>query len=286
MSATPPAHPPHQIWLYGHPVGHSLSPRIHNAAFKEQKLDFEYAARDVPPPALPDAVAELRSPLVRGANITVPHKQAVTPLLDELGAEASRIGAVNTIVNEDGRLIGHNTDVYGFRQALRSVLPSGASGLACLVLGAGGAARAVVAALVLDGAARIWVANRTLTQAKTLCDSASGWSAVPCVPLALVEAGSFAKRADLIVNATSLGLTDSFKELPLDVDTFHGSQVLLDIVYRGGSTPLVRMAQTKGIVAVDGKEMLLQQAARSYELWTGHKAPLQVMRENIEDRAR
>jgi shikimate dehydrogenase len=274
------------VWLYGHPVSHSLSPRIHNAAFRDQGLALRYLARDVTPEVLADAVLELRSPLVRGANITLPHKEAVVPLLDRLGPQAAKIRAVNTIVNENGRLIGHNTDVAGFKQALRSVIPGGGEGLKCLVLGAGGAARAVVGALLEDGAARIWVANRTLERAVSLCHMASDWSSAPCLPLALSETASRAKTVDIVVNATSLGLLDSVKELPIDVDTLHDGQVLVDIVYRSGITPLVEMVRMKGILAVDGKEMLVQQAARSYEIWTGRQPPLEVMRGNIEDRAR
>jgi shikimate dehydrogenase len=255
-----------RIWLYGHPVDHSLSPLIHNAAFRVQELHFEYLARDVPAELLTEAVADLRSSLVRGANITLPHKQAVMPLLDELAPEAERIGAVNTIVSEEGRLIGHNTDVAGFRKALRSVVSAGARGLSCLVLGAGGAARAVVAALLEDGAARIWIANRTMAHARLLCDAATRWGLAPCTPVPLAEVQDRVGEADLLVNATSVGISGSVKDLPLGVDTLHGGQVLVDIVYRNGLTPLVEMA-------------------RSYEMWTGRQAPLDVMREKVENRA-
>lgn len=282
----PAEHHALRVWLYGHPVDHSLSPGMHNAAFAEHQLPFEYVARDVPVELLAEAVGDLRSSLVRGANITLPHKQAVAPLLDELTAEAEKIGAVNTVVNEKGHLIGHNTDVAGFRQALRSVVPSGAKGLSCLVVGAGGAARAVVAALLEDDSGRIRIVNRTMEHARLLCDSASRWGSAHCTPVPFSEAEEWVGQADLVVNATSLGLSGSVKDLPLRVDTLHGGQVLVDIVYRSSLTPLVELARTKGIVAIDGKEMLLQQAALSYEMWTGRRAPLDVMREKIDNRAR
>ena len=225
LDQQPIEHHPLRVWLYGHPVEHSLSPLMHNAAFAEQKLRFEYVARDVPVDLLAEAVGDLRSSDVRGANITLPHKSAVIPLLDELATEAERIGAVNTVVNQKGRLIGHNTDVAGFRQALRSVLPSGARRLSCVVLGAGGAARAVVAALLEDGSGRICIANRTMEHARLLCDAASRWGAASCTPVPLTEAEDWVGEGDLVVNATSIGLSGSVKDWPLSVDTVHGGQV-------------------------------------------------------------
>ena len=160
------------VAVLGHPVAHSLSPRMHNAAFRAQGVDMVYLAFDVHPERLGAAVDGLRALGLRGANVTVPHKERVILLLDEVEPLAARLGAVNTIVNEDGRLMGHNTDVAGFREALRTVRPEGARGLRCLVAGAGGAARAVVAALIEDGAARIWVYNRTHARAVSLCETA------------------------------------------------------------------------------------------------------------------
>jgi shikimate dehydrogenase len=125
-----------------------------------------------------------------------------------------------------------------------------------------------------------------MEHARLLCDAASRWGAGLCTPLPLPDAEEWAGEADLVVNATSIGVSGSVKDLPLGVDTLHGGQVLVDIVYRSGLTPLVQMARTKGITAIDGKEMLVQQAARSYEMWTGRQAPLDVMREKIDNRAR
>ena len=272
---------PTVVWLFGHPVGHSLSPLMHNAAFKHHSLDMTYIARDVRPEELPTAVAELRSRLARGANLTLPHKQAVLPLLDEIDPEAARVGAVNTVVNEEGNLSGYNTDLEGFRRALREARTGGAEGVDCLVLGAGGAARAVVAALVKDRAAHIWVANRTKERAIALSADAEGWGVTTVSALSLNEVGGVAGKCAVVVNATALGLPHSVKDLPMDVDTLNRGQVLVDLVYGAEPTPLVEAARRRGLMAIDGKEMLVQQAALSYRLWTGIDAPLEVMRGSL-----
>jgi hypothetical protein len=147
--------------LFGHPIRHSLSPRIHNAALQVHGLDLVYLAFDVRPEELPAAISGIRALGIRGANLTVPHKEAALALLDEVDPLAARVGAVNTVVNGDGQLMGYNTDIFGFSAALRTVMPEGAKGRDCLVIGAGGAARAVVAALVEDGAATVYVNNRS-----------------------------------------------------------------------------------------------------------------------------
>lgn len=275
---------PTVVWLFGHPVGHSLSPLMQNAAFRHLGLDMKYTARDVEPHELAAAVAGLRSPLARGANLTLPHKQGVLSLLDEIEPEAARIGAVNTVVNEGGRLLGHNTDLGGFLSALRLVRTGGAAGVDCLVLGAGGAARAVVAALVKDGAVHVWVANRTKERAVALSEAADGWGTTAVCGLSLADVPSVTGSCDVVVNATSLGLPDAVKDLPLDVDTLHSGQVLVDLVYGTEPTPLVEAARRKGLLAIDGKEMLVQQAALSFRLWTGINAPLEVMRGSISGR--
>ena len=271
------------VWLLGHPVSHSLSPRMHNAAFREQNVNLHYLARDVPPEGLSGAVFDLRSPHVRGANVTVPYKSTVIPLLDALAPKAAKVGAVNTVVNDEGRLCGHNTDVDGFTRALRAVLPAGARGLACLVLGAGGAARAVVAALLEEGADQVFVANRDIERAVALCLSASAWGPTHCVAFALHQASTLTREADLIVNATSLGLPDSVKDFPIDVDTLHSGQVLIDLVY--GTEPTALVAGSSGARALSpstAKRCSCNRRPLSYRLWTGVEPPLDVMRESID----
>jgi shikimate dehydrogenase len=274
------------VGLLGHPVDHSLSPRIHNAAFRAQGVDAVYLAFDVLPEELGRAVAGLRALRMRGANVAMPHKEAVLGLLDEIDPLSARIGAVNTIINDSGRLIGRNTDVPGFGAALRSVLPSGARGSHCLLVGAGGGARAVVAALLEQEAAHVWIYNRTFERAGALCASARAWGATTCEAIPEDRVREVVRRADLIVNATSLGLARPVKEFAVPVDILNSSQVLVDLAYGSGATALVEAARAKGTVAIDGTEMLVMQAASSYRLWTGLEPPVDAMRASIDSRER
>lgn len=230
---------PKVVWLLGHPVSHSLSPLIQNAAFQHCGLDVTYGLRDVESAGLGTALDALRTPACLGANITVPHKQQIVDLLDDLDPHAASIGAVNTVVNTDGTLTGYNTDAQGFLLALRDLLEKSVSGLDLLVLGAGGAARAVVAALVLDGASSVHVANRTLERAQSLCTTAKDWGQTTCVAVPLDQVRSVAAECQVIVNTTSLGMAHSVKHLPIDVDILRSGQVVFDLVYGAGPTPLV-----------------------------------------------
>jgi shikimate dehydrogenase len=188
---------------------------------------------------------------------------------------------VNTIVNDQGSLIGHNTDVAGFRAAMRKVRPQGAQGLRCLVVGAGGAARAVVAALIEDRAAEIWIHNRTRQRAVALCESATIWGASRCEVAAAADLRGLAQGVDLLVNATSVGLSPTVKESAVPVDIVDSHHLVLDVVYGPRPTALVATAAARGAVALDGREMLVMQAADSYRLWTGLEPPLQAMREAL-----
>lgn len=270
------------VGLIGHPVDHSLSPRIHNAAFRAQNVGLVYLAFDVAPGYLADAFAGIRALGFHGVNVTVPHKEAVLDLLDEVDPLAGRVGAVNTVVNHAGRLKGYNTDVTGFAQALKRVVPGGAQGLHCVVAGAGGAARAVLAALIDDGAARVSVFNRTPARAESLCHAASAWGRARCEAVSERELSVVAAHADLLVNATSVGLGAEVKDSPVPVDILHSGLAVVDLVYGAGSTRLVREARVRGARAVDGVEMLLAQAGQAYRLWTGNEPPMDVMRASIE----
>ncbi len=270
------------VAVLGHPVAHSLSPRMHNAAFRAQSVDMVYLAFDVHADRLGEALDGLRALGLRGANITVPHKERVILLLDAVEPLAARLGAVNTIVHDDGRLIGHNTDVAGFREALRTVRPEGARGLSCFVAGAGGAARAVVAALIEDGAARIWVHNRTHARSVTLCEAARDWGESQCEAIGDADVRAIARDAQLLVNATSVGLSPSVKDSAIPVDILDSHHLVMDVVYGPHPTALVASAAAVGAIALDGREMLVRQAADSYRLWTGLEPPLQVMRGSLE----
>jgi shikimate dehydrogenase len=271
------------VGVLGHPVGHSLSPRMHNAALRAQGVDMVYLAFDVVPARLPEAVAGLRALGFRGANVTIPHKETIAGLLDEVEVTAQRIGSVNTVVNDQGRLLGYNTDRGGFAAALRTVRAEGAAGLRCFVAGAGGAARAVVAALMEEGAPEILICNRTFERGASLCAQAASWGNASCVALAEKDAAAGAATCDLLVNATSVGLSQSIKESAIPVDILHSNQIVMDLVYGPSPTTLVREAKARGATAIDGKEMLVMQAAGSYELWTGRRAPVDVMRQSLDE---
>ncbi len=267
------------VCLLGHPARHSRSPLIHNAAFERQGVDMAYLAFDVAPADLESAVRGLRALGVVGANVTVPHKEAVLPLLDFVDPVAQTIGAVNTIMSEDGRLCGYNTDMKGFLIALERAWGRGPAGSRCLVLGAGGAARAVVSGLATAGAAHIWVFNRTAARSHDLCTQVGSWSKGACRPILEDELAQAAAQADVIVNATSIGMGDSVKLSPIAVDVVTRRHVVADLVYGREPTALVARARSLGAICLDGLEMLVQQAALSYELWTGRMAPVDLMRE-------
>lgn len=271
------------VCLLGHPVDHSRSPVMHNAAFMAQGIDMRYLAFDVVAEALPAAVAGLRALGVVGANVTVPHKEAIVPLLDAVDAAALRIGAVNTIVNREGFLTGYNTDIDGFLTALEQAGGRSPRGARCLVLGAGGAARAVVAGLAQAGASDIVVYNRTASRARDLSAVAKSWNMAPCHPVGESGLRQAAGQADIIVNATSLGMGDTVKVSPLPVDTVHGRQVIMDLTYGPRPSALIQGGRSVGAMCVDGVEMLVQQAAGSYLLWTGRVAPIGRMRDEVQN---
>lgn len=272
------------VGVLGHPVRHSLSPQIHNAAFAAQGVDMVYVAFDVAPEQLAEALSGIRALGIRGVNVTVPHKEAVVALLDQIDPPAARIGAVNTVVNDQGRLTGFNTDATGFTEALRSLLPGGARGLRCMLAGAGGAARAVLAALIADQAAGVCVYNRTFERAAALCRDAAEWGPTECEAVSEERLRAVAPSADVLVNATSVGLASEVKDFPVPVDIVHSGLTVVDLVYGKGPTGLVQAARARGARAVDGMEMLLMQAGQSYRLWTGLQPPMDAMRASIERR--
>lgn len=262
------------VGLLGDPVAHSRSPQLHNAAFAALGLDYVYVPFAVTACDLPAAVAGLRALGLRGANVTVPHKVAAASLLDELDETAAALGAVNTIVVEGGRLRGFNTDVAGFRRALVEAWEAAAgaetvAGRRALVLGAGGAARAVALALADLGLATT-VANRTLSNAERLV-----------APLTTLDA-AFVRAHDVLVNATTLGLAGQGKVPAALADNVVRRQVVVDLVYGEGPTDFLAAARARGAGTVDGLSMLVWQAAAAFELWTGVPAPVQVMRDAAE----
>lgn len=269
--------------LLAWPAGHSLSPAMHDAAFRELGIAARYEAREVPPEGLAEAVAELRGPGVLGANVTVPHKEAVLALLDGLEPEAAAIGAVNTIVRADGGLRGANTDGAGFLRALRQDAGFDPAGAEVLLLGAGGAARAVAHALLGAGAARVGLHNRTPERAAALAAAFAERG-----ELRVLEAGELSgglERADLLVNTTSVGMARGGRDpdvSPLPAGLLPRRALVVDLVYRPARTRLLREAEAAGLPTQNGLPMLVYQGAEAFERWTGRAAPVAVMRAAAE----
>lgn len=260
------------VYLLGHPVEHSLSPAMHNAAFRALGLSHSYEAFDVTADALPAAVQRVRSGELLGANVTVPHKEAVMTLVDTWDGPTAEIGAANTLSRTaDGkRVLASNTDAVGFAYATRNLAFDGAR---VLLLGAGGAARAVLVALLVRGA-HVAIANRSPERARTLA------RAIPHPVERTPRVIDWATRGDLaetdvVVNATSLGLHG---EDPLDGAPLRRGLTVVDLIPTAVATPLVKRARASGLDVVDGLPMLLQQAASSFKIWTGQDAPVDVMR--------
>jgi shikimate dehydrogenase len=268
------------IALLGHPVAHSISPRFQQAALDALGLDVRYEAWDTPPADLPIAVERLRSGSVLGANVTVPHKVEVLRLIDWPDAIAERVGAANTIVRRDSQLYATNTDVAG---VLRALGDAGVDleGRDVVLLGAGGAARAVMVALRTAGAAHVTIANRSEDRARSLASLTGGGLGVDVCPLdasapALVEA---MERASAVIHSTTLGMRHGPNEqaTPVPAGLFHPGQVAFDLVYVPERTPFLAAAERGGAQPLGGLAMLVHQGAAAFERWTGQEAPLDVM---------
>ena len=258
--------------VIGWPVGHSLSPSMHNAAFRALGLDWAYLAFPIEPDHLEPAVRGLFRAGCAGLSVTIPHKQAVLACCDELTPAVQAIGAANTLVPlADGRIRGDNTDAQGFLRALDEAAPVDLAGAEVLMIGAGGAAKAIAFALRERGA-RLRVANRTAAKAEALGD------VVPFTPDAIDEA---AASAAVVVNASSLGLGSDDVPADLPVDSLAPGTVAYDIVYRQEPTPWLAAAAARGARTVDGLGMLLHQGAAAFSQWTGVEPPLDAMRAGL-----
>ncbi|MFP5343559.1 MAG: shikimate dehydrogenase [Candidatus Limnocylindria bacterium] len=271
-----------RVVLIGHPVAHSLSGAMQQAAFDALGIDATYELWDRAPIALADAITELHGDGFLGANVTIPHKERVVPLVDRLTEEASATGAVNTITREGKRLIGHNTDVPGFRVALDALVGKQKMPRAAVVLGAGGGARAVVHGLITEGFTRIVVFNRHLHRAEGLVKH-FGRSAAHMELRAMPWHESIIEaelaKTKVLVNATSIGLTADVSPIP--ASTLHGDLLVLDLIY--STTRLLQDAAAAGCSTADGELMLLHQGAAAFTLWTGQPAPLELMRTKLAE---
>jgi shikimate dehydrogenase len=262
--------------IIGDPVHHSLSPGMQNAAFSALGLDCTYIAFRVPAPELQESIASLRAINMAGFNVTIPHKVSVMQYLDELDATAKKAGAVNTVNNVDGVLKGYNTDIAGFIEPLRRRKVN--FDTTVLLLGAGGAARAIVAALAEEKTAKLLIANRGVKKADDLARHANELG-LKCETMPLEKAQDAAPGAGIIVNATSIGLGN--EPSPIDSEHIKKGSIVYDIVYRPIVTDLLEQAKFAEANVVYGYEMLLEQGARAFEIWTSMRAPRDVMNKNL-----
>jgi shikimate dehydrogenase len=271
-----------RVVLIGHPVAHSLSGAMQQAAFDAAGIPATYELWDRAPLELADAVAELRGDEFLGANVTIPHKEKAAGLVDRLTEEAHATGAVNTITREGKRLVGHNTDVPGFRVALDTLVGKQRMPRAAVLLGSGGGARAVVHGLVSEGFTRIVVFNRHLHRAEAMVRFFSRSAAhmeLRAMPWheSIIEAEL--AKAKVLVNATAVGLHGD--ETPIPGELIPSDLLVMDLIYNPPQSRLLRDAAAAGCQVLSGETMLLHQGAAAFTLWTGQPAPLSLMHEKL-----
>jgi shikimate dehydrogenase len=270
-----------RVGLIGFPLAHSLSPLIQGVAFAHHGLPERYELWETEVSRLEERVRGLRADDFLGANVTIPHKETVMPYLDELDALVEKTGAVNTIVNKEGRLFGHNTDVTGFARALAEAGFS-AQGSRAVLLGAGGAARAVGVALLEAGIAEIALSDIVPARSEALAATLRSLAPAVVIRAHALDDESFRKATTacrLLVNCTPVGMRHSGSEgqLPLDTEMLPSGALVFDLVYNPPVTPLLAAARSRGARVVGGLSMLVYQAAASFKLWTGLAAPEDLM---------
>lgn len=270
--------------LFGYPVEHSFSPAMHNAAYEKLGLNWVYVPYGVQPDRLQQAVEGIRSLELAGVNVTVPHKQNMLPLLDEIDPAARITGAVNTVVNVRGKLHGYNTDGPGFIRSLETGANFSPRGKSVLLVGAGGAARAVAIALALAGVDSLYITNRTPERAEGLARDVSeacqikthvlpGGNELPEERVAAV---------DLVVQTTSIGMSPRVDQAPeFPYAALNPGQLVCDLVYNPEKTQFLQRAAAQGARTLNGLGMLLYQGVLAFELWTGRPAPVDIMRETL-----
>jgi shikimate dehydrogenase len=274
-----------RLVLIGHPVAHSVSAGMQQAALDAAGIDARYELVDVPVAGLGEAIEGLRDDAYLGANVTIPHKERVVPLVDRLTEDAQATGAVNTITREGRRLVGHNTDVPGFKAALDELVGRQKMPRTAVVLGAGGGARAVVLGLITAGFQRVVVFNRHLHRAEGMVRF-FGRSAAHMELRAMPWHESIIEvelsKAKVLVNASSVGLGSDVSPIPAEL--MPPELLVLDLVYRPRTTRLLADAAAAGATAtMNGEVMLLHQGAAAFELWTGQPAPLELMRSRLQE---
>jgi shikimate dehydrogenase len=267
---------------FGQPVEENPTGVMQEAGFRELGLNWRYLTIEVPPAKLREAIAGARAFGMRGLNLTIPHKVAVMQYLDEIAPDAALIGAVNTVRREGERLIGENTDGKGFLHGVRSDAGVDPRGKRAVVLGAGGAARAIVTELALAGAAEVLVLNRSVERGSAMVADLAAKTGRPIRFEPWRGIYSVTAGADLLVNATSIGLFPDIDAMPpVDLSGARPGMLVGDVVFNPPETPLLAAARRRGLPTLDGLSMLVYQGAIGFQLWTGREAPAGVMKQAL-----
>lgn len=269
------------LCIIGYPIEHSMSPIMHNAALKDQSLDYVYVAFNIPPNDLKNAVLGFKMFSIKGINVTIPHKEKIIPYLDEIDPLAEKIGAVNTIKNEGKYLIGKNTDAFGAKKAL---LDAGCeiTGKKALILGAGGAAKAVSFAISEDLDA-VYIANRTEKRAIKLAKDLTNKTSIKAVGknMSINTLKNLVNDVDILINTTPVGMYPNIEESPISEEMLHKNLFVFDIVYNPLETRLLKEARKIGCKTLGGLDMFVNQGALAFEWWTGKKPNLNLMKEKV-----
>lgn len=270
--------------LIGYPIKHSLSPWIHEQFFEKAELQGTYKINEIrPEDSFEDHIKKMREEQVDGFNITVPYKQAIIPYLDVLDETAKKMGAVNTVVNRNGKWIGYNTDGIGYLRSLESMYPNlfTDKSVRVLLLGAGGAARAIYFALDVSGFTRIDIANRTRASAKEIIETAN--SSTQSEILSLEEAEKYAGNYDLIIQTTSVGMKPKQDNAIISSDNIKTNTIVSDIVYQPIQTKFLSCSAKRGAMIHQGHTMLLYQAQYAFEIWTDKKVKMDDMEIKLKE---
>ncbi len=274
------------IGLIGHPIKHTYSPFIHNIAIELKKLDYIYLPFDVPAASLRNAVKGMNALGIKGYNVTIPHKENIIQYLNNVSEEASIIGSVNTVLNDHGKLFGYNTDVHGVLETLNPY-KEGIAGSQVCVVGAGGVARAVIYALIRHfKPQKIYLINRTEGRAdslKTYFSAKMKFDAFKTLELFPPDLVEVFRDSKLIINATPVGMFPENDDMITTLEeSFMKDQVVFDLVYNPPKTKLLQTAEKQGAIALDGLRMLISQAAKAFELWTGEQVPVEELQRSLQ----
>ncbi|MGO4545675.1 shikimate dehydrogenase [Paenibacillus sp. 2TAB23] len=265
--------------VIGNPIRHSKSPIMMNRAFRETGINGVYTAFHVTSDRIADFAAGVRAMGIRGVNVTIPHKLDIMSVLDEIDASAQAIGAVNTIVNEEGRLIGYNTDGIGYVRSLKEEAERELAGKRIVVIGAGGASRGIVYALANERPARITISNRSLERAQELAVSLQ--DAADIIAITHNELQTACEEADIVINTTSVGMFPNTEETPVNASWLKQDAVASDLIYNPLKTKFLLEAEQRGCRIHGGLGMFIYQGAYAFEYWTGQPAPAAAMRETV-----